>query len=84
MDYGNTKTPSMHQRLGNATLSQLAFPREGNPNFPWVKSHWDNTVVKEVFLKETPLSNHQYSGSSVAHVFTVLTENINTDIKMNG
>ena len=26
---------------------QLAFPREGNPNFPWEKSHWDNTVVKK-------------------------------------
>ena len=35
MDYGNTKTPSMYCRLGSATLSQLAFTREGNPNFPW-------------------------------------------------
>ena len=26
-------------------LSQLAFPGEGNLNFPWVKSHWDTTVV---------------------------------------
>ena len=34
----------MHPRLGSATLSQLAFPVEGNPNFPWVKFHWDNTV----------------------------------------
>ena len=25
----------MHRRLGSATLSQLAFPGEGNPNFPW-------------------------------------------------
>ena len=46
MDYGNTKTLSMHRRLGSATLSQLAFPGEGNPNFLWEKSHWDNTVVK--------------------------------------
>ena len=45
-DYGNTKTPSMHPRLGSATLSQLAFPGEGNPNFPWEKSLGDNTVVK--------------------------------------
>ena len=37
----------MHRRLGNATLSQLAFPGEGNPNFPWEKSHWDNTAVKK-------------------------------------
>ena len=35
----------MHRRLGSATLSQLAFPRKGNPNFPWEKSFWDNTVV---------------------------------------
>ena len=37
----------MHPRLGSATLSQLAFPGEGNPNFPWEKSHWDNTVVEK-------------------------------------
>ena len=34
LDYGHTKTPSMHRRLGSATLSQLAFPGKGNPNFP--------------------------------------------------
>ena len=28
-------------------LSQLAFPGESNPNFPWEKSHWGNTVVKK-------------------------------------
>ena len=22
-------------------------PEEGNPNFPWEKSHWDNTVAKK-------------------------------------
>ena len=38
MDYGNTKTPSMHRRLGSATLSQLAFPGEGNPISPWGKN----------------------------------------------
>ena len=45
----------MHRGLGSATRSQLAFPREDNPNFPWEKSHWDNTVVKKVcvfFLRE--------------------------------
>ena len=47
VDYGNTKTPSMHSRLGSTTLSQLAFTRESNPNCPWGKSHWDNTVVKK-------------------------------------
>ena len=46
MDYGNTKTPGMHCRLGSTTLLQLAFPREGNQNFPWEKSHWGNPVVK--------------------------------------
>ena len=48
VDYGNTETPSMHARLGSATLSQLAFPGEGNPNFPLEKSHLENTVVKKV------------------------------------
>ena len=38
VDYGNTKTPSSQRRLGSATLSQLAFPEESNPNFPWEKS----------------------------------------------
>ena len=28
-------------------LLQLAFTRESNPNFPWEKSQWDNTVVKK-------------------------------------
>ena len=28
-----------------ARLLQLAFSGESNPNFPWEKSHWDNTVV---------------------------------------
>ena len=46
MDYGNTKTPSMHCRLSSVTLSQLAFPKEGNPNFPREKSHWNSTAVK--------------------------------------
>ena len=46
VDYENTKTPSMHPRLGSATLSLLAFPGEGNPNFLWEKFHWNNKVVK--------------------------------------
>ena len=36
----------MHPRLVSATLSQLAFPWEDNPDSPWEKSHWDNTFVK--------------------------------------
>ena len=47
VDYRNTKTPSMHRRLGSATLSQVAFPRENNPDFPWEKSQWDNAAVKK-------------------------------------
>ena len=36
MDYGNTKTASIHRKLGSATLSQLAFPGEkSNLHFPW-------------------------------------------------
>ena len=42
VDDGNTKTPSMYHRFGSAT--HLAFPWESNPNFPWEKSQWDNTV----------------------------------------
>ena len=45
MDYGNTKAPSMHRRLGIATLSQLAFPEESGPNFPLQKSQRNNTVI---------------------------------------
>ena len=33
-----TQESSMHRRLGNTTLSQLAFPGESDPNFPWKKS----------------------------------------------
>ena len=44
----------MHRRLGSVTLSQLAFPGESNLNFPWEKSHWQNTFVKsfQKFKKE--------------------------------
>ena len=45
------KHPSMHRRVGSATLSQLAFPWESNPNFAWGKSKWGNTVVKNTHKK---------------------------------
>ena len=45
-DYGNTKIPSMHCRLGCATVT-AGFPAESNPNFPREKSQWDNTVVRK-------------------------------------
>ena len=49
-------------------LTQVRFPvqpegRESNPNFPWGKSHWDNTAVKKKvksvrqFLKVLMLEN---------------------------
>ena len=37
---------NMHRSLGGATLSQLAFPGESKPSFPWEKSHVDDTVAK--------------------------------------
>ena len=46
VDYGNNRIFNMRRRLSCATLSQLAFLGESNPNFPWEKSHWDNTVQK--------------------------------------
>ena len=36
-------------------LLQLAFPGESNPNLPWKKSQWDNTVVKK--KKKNPPSS---------------------------
>ena len=35
----------MHCRLGSVNLLQLVFPGERNPNFPWEKSQWANTIV---------------------------------------
>ena len=34
-----------------AKLSQLAFPGGSNPNFPWEKSHLENTAVKSILKK---------------------------------
>ena len=43
----------MHRGLGRVTLEVLAFPWEGNPDFPWDKSYWDNTVVlKNAVIRE--------------------------------
>ena len=41
----------MHPRLGSATMLQPVFPREGNWNLPWEKSHWDNNTVVKFFTK---------------------------------
>ena len=48
------KDPVVRVRLGSATLSQLAFPGEGNPSFPWEKFYWDYTIVN-FFLKANPV-----------------------------
>ena len=48
-DLQEEEEPSMHCKLSwqtSPTLSQLAFPGEGDPNFPWEKSQWDNAVVR--------------------------------------
>ena len=37
---------SIYRWLDSATLSQLAFPDESNPNFPREKFQWDNKAVK--------------------------------------
>ena len=57
MGYGNTRTPSLHRRLGSATLSQLAFPGENNPNFLWKKSHLNNSFKKFFFLNVSSRSH---------------------------
>ena len=53
----------MDPRLGSATLSQLAFLGEGDPNFLREKSHWDNTAEKKIGEKkkeevESPVVTH--------------------------
>ena len=52
----------MHRRFGSATLSQLAFLGEDNPNFPREKSHGDNTAVKSFRKKK-------YNCESLGHCF---------------
>ena len=45
MDYGNTRTPSMHRRLGSATLSQLGFQQEKQIKFPIEEIPMENTII---------------------------------------
>ena len=63
----------MHTGLGSATLSQLAFPREGNPNFPWEKSPWDNTVVKKKLDAARARIQAKKSGQVADKEFTLCT-----------
>ena len=49
MDYGNTKTPSMHRRLGSATVAAV-FPRGKQPGFPMEEiplGQYNTVVVKD-------------------------------------
>ena len=46
VDYGNTKTPSVHLRLGSTTLSQLAPLVGSNQNFPF-----ETNPRYEVFIR---------------------------------
>ena len=46
VDYGNANTSSMHRRLGSATLSQLAFPKGRQFDFPMREILLDFAVVK--------------------------------------
>ena len=58
MDYGNTKTPSLHHTSGSATLLQLAFPRESYLNFSWGKSQWDDSYIYKKSLIQDNRHSH--------------------------
>ena len=47
VDYGNTKTPSLHCKLDSTSLLQLTISGKSDPNFAWRKSQWDKTVVEK-------------------------------------
>ena len=49
----------MHRRLGSATLSQLAFYWESNPDFSWEKSVRDCTIVKKKKKKKSKTENQR-------------------------
>ena len=57
MDYKIAKTPSMHCRLGSGTVT-AGFPQGRQPDFPWEKSHWDNTIVKMKKKQEKKIIIH--------------------------
>ena len=62
MDYGHTKKSSMHFNyelgLGNATLLQLAFLEESDPNFSWEKFPLGQQIVQ----------NTKYNYSAVGYM----------------
>ena len=57
----------MHRRLVSATV---AFSGESNPNFPWEKSHWGNTVV--LFSSNDKLKNKCTSDQQHQTIITPL------------
>ena len=68
MDYGNTKIPSMHFNylgLGSATLLQLAFLGESDPNFPWETFTLGQQSVKKLHSPQKNLLfwGHFFNGS---------------------
>ena len=79
----NSKTPGIHPSLGSATPLQMAFPGEGNPNFPWKKPHWDNTVVKS-FKKINKKFRPQNQQALLVHsALTVYTNVIEQNSEMS-
>ena len=54
---------SMHRSwLGSATLLQLAFLGESDPNLPWEESQWDDTVVKNKQTTTTKQGDGEIGG----------------------
>ena len=55
---------SIYRWLDSATLSQLAFPDESNPNFPREKFQWDNKAVickcKKIKIKKRKKKKNSY------------------------
>ena len=57
MNFRNTNKPSLHCRLGSATLLRLAFQEGSDPKFPWENSERGKTVVKENIIKKEKFVN---------------------------
>ena len=66
MDYGNTKTPSMHPRLGCATLLVAGFPRGRQPEFPMGEIPLGQYSCKKKKVKKKKQQNtHTHKKSKV-------------------
>ena len=67
----------MQRKLSSATLLQLAFPGERNPNFPWEKSQWDMHSCKKesawlISLDNVSQSAEYYFAQTVTDAGTLL------------